>query len=119
MSQPPSPYGAPPPVPPPTGMSNRAKFWLGFALAVPVFIAVQVLFGVVFTALSAVDAPAPVLGVSGVLEAVLLLGALVALVIIQRTRWVALGLLAGAAAVVIVLGGACIVLITALGGLGG
>ena len=136
MSQPPSPYGGPPeppgppyggppyggppgPYPPqqpgrPSGMSNKAKFWIGVVLALPVL----VLAGIISGAASAVvdgisgdsNAAAAVAFVVGLGE----LAALVAAIVFAPTRWFAIGVIAGVAVLFVLAAGACVVLIVGL-----
>ncbi len=136
MSQPPSPYGGPPgppgppyggppyggppgPYPPQqpgrsSGMSNKAKFWIGVVLALPVL----VLAGIISGAASAVvdgisgdsNAAAAVAFVVGLGE----LAALVAAIVLAPTRWFAIGVIAGVAVLFVLAAGACVVLLIGL-----
>jgi hypothetical protein len=123
MSQQPPPYGGPPgPYPPAPydhgqphdGLSNKAKFWIGVALTIPTLILAGIVSGAASAATEGVggdaSAGAAVAGVVGLLE----LGVFVAAVIIEKTRWFALGILAGTAILLILAAGACVVLIIGL-----
>lgn len=93
----PSPYGGPPHPPSgpggapgpgrPGGMSNRAKFWLGFLLAVPAMVVGAVLTSLPSFALGSLGADPAVGGVAGMVVGLAELGGLVALVAVPRTRW--------------------------------
>jgi uncharacterized membrane protein len=95
-------------------MSNKAKFWIGVALALPVLI----LSGIISGAASAVvdgissdsNAAAAVAFVVGLGE----LAAVVAAVVFARTRWVAIGVIAGVAVLFVLAAGVCVVLIIGL-----
>jgi uncharacterized membrane protein len=95
-------------------MSNKAKFWIGVALALPVLI----LSGIISGAASAVvdgissdsNAAAAVAFVVGLGE----LAAVVAAVVFARTRWFAIGVIAGVAVLFVLAAGACVVLIIGL-----
>ncbi|MEO7943468.1 MAG: hypothetical protein ABIR34_08720 [Marmoricola sp.] len=124
--QPPSPYGGPPgdyppgnyplqgPGQPPGGMSNKAKFWIGVALAIPGMVVAGVISGAGTAVVDGLGGD-PGLGavVSGLIGLLLLAG-FIAMIVFPRTRWIALGMLAGAAILFILAAGACVVLIVAL-----
>lgn len=96
------------------GISNKAKFWIGVALAIPVLIVGSIVSGsgsAVVTGLGgAPEAGAIVSSVLGLL----MLGGFIAAIVFERTRWFAIGILAGLAVLLILLAGACIVLLVAL-----
>lgn len=111
---PPAPYGAPPPPGPRPGLSNKALFWIGVAVGV---------FGAPALAIGLLVLLASVSGSSGgpntalqVLVVLAPVALLAAALVARRTRWVALGALAGGAVVLIVLGGACVALLSSLSG---
>ena len=118
------PWGAPPHPPSgpgsapgpgrPGGMSNRAKFWSGFFLAIPAMVVGAVLTSLPSFALGSLGADPAVGGVVGLVVGLAELAGLVALIVVPRTRWWGIGLLAGIAASFIVLAGACVVLLVAL-----
>ena len=108
------PYGGPPGEPPPSGMSNKAKFWLGVVLALPASILGPVLVGVAVNLGQVVSADGPLSGILGGLVSLGLLAGFVVLVVIERTRWIGLGMLAGTAILFVVAAGACVVLIIGL-----
>jgi len=124
--QPPSPYGGPPgdyppgnypqqgPGQPPEGMSNKAKFWIGVALAIPGLVVSGVISGAGTAVVDGLGGD-PGLGavISGIIG-LLLLAVFIAMIVFSRTRWIALGMLAGAAILFILAAGACVVLIVAL-----
>ena len=118
--QPPPPYAGPPAAPPPGpgrpgGLSNRARFWIGFALAAPLLFVLAFLTSVPSWVLSVAPSLDPSLGgVAAFAVVVLELVGLVAALVVERTRWFAIGFLAGAATVFIVLAGACVVLLVGL-----
>jgi len=95
-------------------LSNKAKFWIGVVLAVPVL----VLAGIVSGAASAVvdgvsgdsNAAASVAFVVGLGE----LAAVVAAIVFAPTRWFAIGVIAGLAVLFVLAAGACVVLIVGL-----
>ena len=131
MSEPPVPPTGPPPgLPPPPGgqppypwqpgkppgMSSRGRFWLGVALSVPVLIGVLVLVLFVGTLATSLTSDPDLQGVLVLVALVAVLAAWVALVVVPRTRMVALGAAAGAAVVAVVLGGVCVALIAAVSG---
>ena len=123
MSQqpPPPPYGGPPgPYPqgpvdqPRDGMSNKAKFWIGVALTIPVMILSSIVAGGASALIEGVGGdPSVGAAVSGVLS-LLMLALFVAAIVVEKTRWFALGVLAGGAVLLILFAGACIVLIIGL-----
>jgi hypothetical protein len=97
-------------------MSGRAKFWLGAALAIPAVIAAVTLFATATTVATSLTEDTTTQGAVAIACLVVLLGCWVALVVVERTRMVALGILAGTAIVTVVLGGACVALIAAVNG---
>jgi hypothetical protein len=128
MSQhpPPPPYGGPPVPPyggppgpypqaqPPSGMSNKAKFWIGVALTIPFIIVSGLISGAASAVIEGVSGdPSAGAAAAGIISLLLLAGFIAALVF-ERTRWFALGILAGTAILLILFAGACIVLIIGL-----
>jgi hypothetical protein len=121
MSQqpPPPPYGGPPMSYPPggrepgSGRSNKATFWIGVALAIPALI----VSGIVTSAGAAlVDSVGgdPALGATlSTVLGLLVLAGFIAMVVHSRTRWLALGIMAGTAVLFILFAGACVALIVA------
>jgi hypothetical protein len=97
-------------------MSSRGRFWLGVALSVPVLIGVLVLVLFVGTLATSLTPDPDLQGVLVLVALVAVLAAWVALVVVPRTRMVALGAAAGAAVVAVVLGGVCVALIAAVSG---
>jgi hypothetical protein len=136
MSQqpPPPPYGGPPGnyppgnYPPgnhppgypaqdpaqPNGMSNKAKFWIGVALTIPVVVICSLNSGASSALVESVTGDS---SAGGAVASAVSLGQfalfIVALVL-ERTRWFALGVLAGAGILLILAAGACVVLIFGL-----
>lgn len=121
---PPGPYGPPgqhgpygPPGPGggrPPGLSNKAKFWIGFALGIPALVVAGVLTSIPSTLLVASGAGSGANGVLQVVVGVVELVGLALLVGFPRTRWWGLGLLAGIATALIVFAGVCAVLFAVL-----
>ena len=94
-------------------MSNKAKFWIGVLLAIPAIVLGSVISGAGSAVVDAVNGdPAVGAAVSGVLG-LLILAAFIAAIVIPRTRWFALGILAGTAVLFILAAGACVALIVA------
>ncbi len=113
MSEPPggSPY--PQHQPPPSGMSNTAKFWIGVVLALPVVVVGSIIVAVISGIGSALDNSGTA---SGILGSVAGFGELVAVVValvFAKTRWFALGVIAGVAVLTVLAAGACVVLLVA------
>jgi hypothetical protein len=112
-----SPYGGPhgpyPPPEPAPGMSNKAKFWVGVLLAVPAIIVGSVITGVGSAAVDAVNGDPAVGAAVSSLLGLLILAAYIAMIVIRKTRWFALGILAGTAVLLILAAGACVALIVA------
>lgn len=106
-------YGGPPGEPPRKGTSNKAKFWIGVVVALPAIVVASIISGAGAAVVDAVGGdPAVGAAVSGAIALVLLAG-FVTLVVLERTRWIALGILAGTAIVVILAAGACVALLVA------
>jgi hypothetical protein len=110
--QPPSPYQGSAPQPPgnyPAGgysapqRSDRWKVWLGIALAIPVLAVTTVLAGAVGQ-VDNLGSLAGLIGLTGLLGPIVLL-------FLPATRKLALGLIIGYAALVILAAGACVALI--------
>jgi len=102
------------PAVPPSETSNTARFWVGVALSLPALVVVVVLYSGVGAVMGADSS-----GVSGVLPLLLTLLLVVGFVwaiVHDRTRFVALGILAGFAIVFVLLAGACVVLLSSAGG---
>lgn len=98
-------------------MSDTGRFWLGVALSLPTLFAIAVLYGGVGAVMAADSS-----GVSGVLGLIVTLGLLAGFVwaiVDDRTRFVALGVLAGFAILFVLLAGACVVFFAAVGGVSG
>ena len=83
--------------PPPSGMSRRGKFWLGAALAIPAVIAAVTLFAMATTVATSLTENTTAQGAVAIACLVVLLGCWVALARVERTRMIALGILAGTA----------------------
>jgi uncharacterized membrane protein YhaH (DUF805 family) len=113
--QPPSPYGRPPDHPPPSGRSNKAKFWIGVLLAVPAVIAGPLSIGAAVNLGQVISPDSPLSGMLSGIVSLLLLAGLVTLIVVERTRWVGLGILAGLAILLILAAGACVVLLVSIG----
>lgn len=111
--QPPPPYGYPPGQPPPPRTGNKGRFWLGVLLAIPAIIAGPMLMGVAYSLGDAVAPDTQLASILSTVAGLALLVGLIVLVVFERTRWVALGMLAGFGGLFIVAAGACIALIAA------
>jgi hypothetical protein len=107
------PYGQPPYSQPPSGMSNKAKFWLGVVLALPAIVIGPVIVGVAVNLGQVVSSDGPLSGILGGVASLALLVGFIALVVVSRTRWIGLGMLAGIAILFVVAAGACIALLSA------
>lgn len=97
-AHPTAPYGGPPP------RGDRWKIWVGVALAIPALMATAMLVGVA----GAIDNSGALSGIVGIACLV----APIVLLFFPATRKIALGLLIGYAVIVIVLGGACVALLS-------
>jgi hypothetical protein len=93
-------------------MSNKAKFWIGVVLALPALVVSAVLVGMV-SSISGPNGDSTLGGVLSMVVAASLLVGYVALIVLPRTRWVALGMLAGSAILLILAAGACVALLAA------
>ena len=126
--QPPPPYGGPPSTPyggppgpypqqqpdPDAGMSKKAKFWIGVVLTIPVIIIWGVLSGGGSAVTEGVGGdPSAGAAVAAVIS-LLLFALFIAALVVEKTRWFAIGVLAGTAVLLILFAGACIVLIIGL-----
>ena len=112
-----SPYGGPPgPYPPPEpapGMSHKAKFWIGVLLTIPAIIVSSVITGAGTAAVDAVNGDPAIGAAVSSLLGLLILAAYIAMIVIPKTRWFALGILAGTAVLFVLAAGACVALIVA------
>ena len=125
MSQqpPPPPYGGPPqspyggpPGPPPEpapGMSNKAKFWIGVLLTIPAIVVGSAITGVGSAAVNAVNGDPAIGAAVSSLLGLMIFAAYIAAIVIPKTRWFALGILAGTAVLFILAAGACVALLVA------
>jgi hypothetical protein len=94
-------------------MSNKAKFWIGVAIALPALMVGGIVSGAGSAVVDAVGGdPAVGAAVSGAIGLALLAG-FVTLVVLERTRWIALGILAGSAILFILAAGVCVALLVA------
>ncbi len=84
-----------------------------WSLALPAIIVASIISGAGSAVVDAVGGdPAVGAAVSGAIALALLAG-FVTLVVLERTRWIALGILAGSAIVFILAAGACVALLVA------
>ncbi len=127
MSQqpPPPPYGGPPQSPyggptgpyqppePRPGMSNKAKFWIGVLLTIPAIIVGSVITGAGSALVDAVNGDPAIGAAVSSLLGLLIFAAYIAAIVIPKTRWFALGILAGTAVLFILAAGACVALLVA------
>jgi uncharacterized membrane protein YhaH (DUF805 family) len=114
VSEPPpgwSPYPQQPPKP--SGMSNTAKFWIGVLLTLPVVIVGGIVIGILSGIGSALDDSGTASGILGTVAGFGELIALVLALVLARTRWFALGVIAGVAVLTVLAAGACVVLLVA------
>jgi hypothetical protein len=94
-------------------MSNTAKFWIGVLLALPVVIVGSIIIGVASGVGSALDDTGTASAILGGLASLLELAAVVVAIVLPKTRWFALGAIAGIAVLTVLAAGACVVLIVA------
>jgi hypothetical protein len=94
-------------------MSNKAKFWLGVALALPALIVGPLIVGAAVNIGQVISADGPLSGILGGGASLALLIAFIGLIVVDRTRWIGLGMLAGIAVLFVVAAGACIALLSA------
>ena len=94
-------------------MSNKAKFWIGVLLTIPAIIVGSVITGVGSAAVDAVNGDPAIGAAVSSLLGLLILAAYIAMIVIPKTRWFALGILAGTAVLFILAAGACVALIVA------
>ncbi len=95
-------------------MSNKAAFWIGAALALPAVFLASMIVGAGAAAGEGVTGDPTVGGVISGILALGLLGGLVTAIVMPKTRWFALGMVAGTSILLIVAAGACVVLLVAL-----
>jgi branched-subunit amino acid transport protein len=95
-------------------MSNKAKFWVGVVLAIPAVVVGPLVIAAALNLGQVISADGPLGGVLSGVAALLLLAGLVTLMVVERTRWVGLGMLAGVAILLILAAGACVVLLVAI-----
>jgi hypothetical protein len=94
-------------------MSNKATFWIGVLLALPALVIAGVISGVGTAVVDGVGGSSSLTAVaSGAIALALLIG-FVVMVVFEKTRWIALGLLAGTAILFVVAAGACVALLAA------
>jgi hypothetical protein len=112
-----SPYGGPPgpyqPPEPTPGMSNKAKFWIGVLLTIPAILVGSLITGAGSAAVDAVNGDPAIGAAVSSLLGLLIFAAYIAAIVIPRTRWFALGILAGTAVLFILAAGACVALLVA------
>ncbi len=106
------PHGGPPPTPP--GMSNKAKFWLGFVLSVPALLLAAFVSNLPSIIIDAAGGDSSVTGSLSFLLFLLMGVGVLVMLFFERTRWWGLGLIAGIAVTLIVLAGACVVILAVL-----
>ena len=112
-----NPYGQPPREPwqpPRRGRSNVAKFWIGVALCLPVLFVTGALQAIPSAIASSLSLP-PELGQFSTLGLDLaLFGAFITGLVVEKTRFIVLGILAGIAVLFVVAAGACVLLLVGL-----
>jgi hypothetical protein len=94
-------------------MSNTAKFWIGALLALPVVVLGSILIGVAGGIGSALDDSGTASGILSSVAAIADLAAVAFALILSRTRWFAVGVIAGIAILTVLAAGACVVLLAA------
>jgi hypothetical protein len=94
-------------------MSNTAKFWIGAALALPVVVLGSIIIGIASGIGSGIDDTGTASAILGGLASVLELAAVVVGLVLPKTRWFALGIIAGLAVLTVLAAGACVVLLVA------
>jgi hypothetical protein len=95
-------------------MSNKAKFWIGVALSIPALIVGGLLTGGGSAAATALGADPQAGAIVSSVLGLLVFAAFIAAVVIERTRWFAIGIMAGTAVLFILAAGACVVLLVGL-----
>ena len=95
-------------------MSNKAKFWLGAVLAIPAVLVGPLIVAAAVNLGQVVAADSPLSGILGGLASLLLLVLFIALIVVDRTRWIGLGMLAGLAVLLILAAGACVALLVSI-----
>ncbi len=95
-------------------MSNTAKFWIGVALAIPVVIIGSVFVSIASGVGTVLDDSGTASAILGGLVSLLELAAVVVALVLPKTRWFALGAIAGIAVLTVLAAGACVVLLVAL-----
>lgn len=100
--------------PPRRGPSNVARFWIGVALCLPVLFVAGALQAIPSVVADSLSLPPEVgqfatLGLDLALFAAFITG-----LVVERTRFIVLGILAGTAAMFVVAAGACILLLAGL-----
>jgi len=94
-------------------MSNKGKFWLGVVLALPAIVVGSGIVALATNLGQVISPDGPGSGILGGLASLGLLVAFIGLVVVNRTRWIGLGMLAGIATLFVVAAGACIALLNA------
>jgi hypothetical protein len=97
-------------------MSNKAKFWIGVVLALPTLFVAGVISAVGAALAEAAGGGSGAGSAVSIVFGLVLLALFVAACVSTRTRWFALGILAGSAILLIVAAGACVVLLVVLFG---
>ncbi len=127
MSQQPPPYGGPPtppyggppgPYPPEQsgaggGMSNKAKFWIGVVITLPAMFLGGLLTSIPAAVLDSTNADPSIGGILSLLVGLGLFAGWIMMIVFEKTRWIALGMLAGTGIVLILLAGACVAFLVA------
>ena len=94
-------------------MSNKARFWIGVALSLPALIVAGIISGGGSAVAEGLGADPQAGAIVSSILGLLLFAGFIASIVFERTRWFALGILAGAAILFILAAGACIVLLVA------
>lgn len=91
------------------------KFWIGVALCLPVLFVAGALQAVPSAIADAMSLPPEVGQYSTLGLDLVLVAGFIAGLVVERTRFVVLGILAGTAVLFVVAAGACILLLTGMG----
>ena len=116
MTQPPapSPYGQSLPANPRRGRSNVFKFWMGVLLCIPVLFVVGALQAIPQAIAGASGLPSEVGQLSTLGLDLAIFAGFIAGLVVEKTRFVVLGVLAGMAVLFVIAAGACVLLLVGL-----
>lgn len=95
-------------------MSNKAKFWIGVVLALPVLVLAGIISGAASAAVDGITGDYNAAGAVAFVVGLGELAALVAAIVFAPTRWFAIGVIAGIAVLFVLAAGACVVILIGL-----